>query len=146
MTARSEVVFLARAWIGTPYSHQASCLQGGTDCLGLIRGIWRSLYGCEPELPAPYSADWAEAGGAEALWQAAARHLVPVQANDPFRMGQVLLFRMKPRAVAKHVGLLSERGPLRFIHAYGGHGVVENALSAPWRARLVARFDFPDVR
>ncbi|WP_339112477.1 NlpC/P60 family protein [Thioclava sp. GXIMD2076] len=146
MTEREEVVLLARSWIGTPYRHQGSCSQAGADCLGLIRGIWRSLYGSEPEAPGSYSADWAETGHDEALWQAALRHLVPLGPDEPFRAGQVLLFRMRPRAVAKHVGLLSARAPLRFIHAYSGHGVVENTLSSPWRARLVARFDFPDVR
>ncbi len=34
-----EIVALARAWIGTPYRHQASCRGAGTDCLGLLRGV-----------------------------------------------------------------------------------------------------------
>ncbi|MGB3409057.1 MAG: peptidase, partial [Jannaschia sp.] len=28
--------------------------------------------------------------------------------------------------------------------AYSGHGVVESPLSAPWRRRIVARFEFPE--
>ena len=31
-----------RAWIGTPYRHQASVKGVGCDCLGLLRGIWRA--------------------------------------------------------------------------------------------------------
>ena len=41
------VVRAARGWIGTPYHHQASVKGVGTDCLGLVRGVWRELYGCE---------------------------------------------------------------------------------------------------
>lgn len=58
-----EVVALARAWIGTPYVHQASKLGGGCDCLGLIRGVWREVYGHEPESIPAYSADWSEPQG-----------------------------------------------------------------------------------
>ena len=36
---RAAVVAHARAWIGTPYHHQASHIGVGTDCLGLIRGV-----------------------------------------------------------------------------------------------------------
>ena len=43
------VVERARAWIGTPYRHQASCRGAGTDCLGLLRGLWREMLGPEPE-------------------------------------------------------------------------------------------------
>ena len=47
----ATVVAHARAWIGTPYEHQASCRGSGTDCLGLLRGLWRELLGAEPETP-----------------------------------------------------------------------------------------------
>jgi hypothetical protein len=46
--------------------------------------------------------------------------------------------------VAKHLGIVSAAGPqARFIHAYTGHGVVENALTEPWARRIVGRFEFP---
>ncbi len=50
---------IARAWIGTPYHHQGSVRGAGTDCLGLIRGVWREFYGREAEIAPPYSRDWA---------------------------------------------------------------------------------------
>ena len=47
---REAVLKITRQWIDTPYRHQASKRGVGTDCLGLIRGIWRSLYGTgDPE-------------------------------------------------------------------------------------------------
>lgn len=140
MSAQADhIVDIARGWIGTPYRHQASVRGAGTDCLGLIRGVWRGLYGAEPEVPPAYSRDWSEPQRNEALWAAAARHL----AESPVpmaRAGDVLLFRMRAGAVAKHLGIATGGG---FVHAYGGHGVVESPLSAPWRRRIVAAFEFP---
>lgn len=138
-----EVVRAARAWIGTPYRHQASCRGAGADCLGLVRGVWREVRGEEPEAVPAYSFDWAEACGQERLWRAALRHFVPVSSEDE-APGHLLLFRMREGAVAKHLGLQAGCGAeASFIHAYSGHGVVESPLSAPWRRRIVARFAFP---
>ncbi len=141
----SAVVAEARRWIGTRYVHQASVRQVGTDCLGLVRGVWRELYGREPELVPPYTRDWAEPQGEEVLSAAARRHLLPVDPGRYHLRGELLLFRMRDGSVAKHLGIIGE-GAARptFIHAYDGHGVVETSLSAPWRRRIVARFDFPD--
>lgn len=135
----------ARRWIGTPYVHQASVLGAGADCLGLIRGVWRALYGGEPEAAPAYTADWGELGGAEMLEAAALRHMAPV-APGAAAPGDVLLFRMRAGAIAKHLGILSAGGPeARFIHAYDRRGVIESPFSAPWQARLAAAFRFPEV-
>lgn len=145
MMAREErIVALARGWIGTPYRHQAACRGAGCDCLGLIRGLWRELHGAEPERPPAYSMDWSEPAREERLWQAAARHLLakPLEVEAP---GDVILMRMRAGAVAKHLGVMARVGAnATFIHAYSGHGVVETALSLPWRRRIVARFAFPE--
>lgn len=137
----------ARLWLGTPYLHQACCRGAGCDCLGLIRGIWQGLYGQEPERPPGYSMDWSEPAGEEILWQAALRHLElkPLESAGP---GDVLLFRMRRGAVAKHLGLQTRLGPRAagFIHAYSGRGVVESALTPAWQRRVVARFSFPEER
>jgi NlpC/P60 family putative phage cell wall peptidase len=140
---RARIVAAARGWIGTPYVHQSAVRGAGSDCLGLIRGIWREVYGQEPEEVPAYSMDWSEPQGEEQLWAAALRHLraKPVVLA---REGDVLLFRMRHGAVAKHLGLVSVAGTGgSFIHAYTRHGVVESPLSAPWRRRVVACFEFP---
>ena len=139
-----HVVAEARSWIGTPYLHQASVKGAGADCLGLVRGIWRSLYQHEPEPVPPYTDDWAEPDHREVLLLAARRWLLekPVARQAS---GDVLLFRMRSGSIAKHLGVQSQAGPEpRFIHAYTGHGVVENALSQPWCRRIAARFAFPE--
>lgn len=138
-----QAVAIARSWIGTPYVHQGAARGAGTDCLGLLRGIWRELYREEPEAVPPYTADWSEPERQERLWAAARRHLIPVIGLE--QIGEVLLFRMREGAVAKHLGIRARVGAdASFIHAYTGHGVVESPLSAPWARRIVARFHFPE--
>ncbi|MCA1334748.1 NlpC/P60 family protein [Pseudooceanicola marinus] len=142
--SRGQVfVAAARGWIGTPYRHQGSVQGAGTDCLGLLRGVWREVLGAEPEEVPAYTPDWSEPQRDERLWRAALRHLHPCPGvPEP---GDVLLFRMRADAVAKHLGILSQDGKApRFIHAYSGHAVVESPLSDPWRRRIVAAFRFPD--
>ncbi len=133
----------ARSWIGTLYCHQASQKGAGTDCLGLIRGVWRHLYGSEPALIPPYTYDWSEPRSEETLWAAATDILVP-KTQAQAATGDILLFRMKSSCIAKHMGIAGHvGGHATFIHAFSGHAVVESALSSPWRRRVVARFEFP---
>lgn len=141
---QQEIVSEARRWIGTPYVHQSSVQGAGTDCLGLLRGIWRALHGNEPEAVPAYSMDWSEPQGEERLWGAALRHLTPKDLTRE-EVGDVLLFRMRSGSVAKHLGVASVVGNAScFVHAYSGYGVVESALSLPWRRRIVARFQIPE--
>ncbi|GGG64222.1 peptidase [Salipiger pallidus] len=133
----------ARGWIGTPYVHQASVRGAGCDCLGLIRGVWREVIGPEPEEVPPYTMDWSEPQGDEALMRASLRHMHRKALSDD-APGDILLFRMRDGAVAKHLGLQARTGQgASFVHAYTGHGVIESPLSLPWRRRVAARFAFP---
>lgn len=141
---RESALAEALAWRGTPYQHQASVKGVGCDCLGLVRGVWRRLYGSEPETVEPYRADWAEVCGEERLLDAARRWLVekPVGKAEP---GDLLLFRITPQAAVKHCAILSRDGPTpRIVHAYWGRAVVESWLGDWWRSRLVAAFSFPE--
>lgn len=141
----ARVVAIARRWIGTPYRHQASVEGAGCDCLGLVRGVWRELKGAEPAGAVPvYSMDWGEPQREESLWAAARTYLVQ-KPLDEVAAGDVLLFRMRARAVAKHLGIQAATGAsCSFVHAYSGHDVTESPLSLPWRRRIVARFAFPE--
>jgi NlpC/P60 family putative phage cell wall peptidase len=173
MVTRESIVKAARGWLGTPYHHQASVKGIGTDCLGLIRGLWRELYGPEPETMPAYTRDWGDATGSETLLAAACRHLVKLDDVSAAREGDVLVFRMRDAGVAKHAGILVSahgsrpgrhpevraqraskdgRAPhhdaqkeLRLIHAQEGIGVIEIALGRWWRRRAAAAFQFPGV-
>lgn len=145
----TEVERIARSWIGTPYAHQASLKGVGSDCLGLLRGVWRELRGEEPEAAPPYSADWAEAGGEETLYMALARHLreMPLCELAP---GDVALFRMARHGPAKHCGVIAQshlsapasrhERQLTLIHARQNHRVSEEPLTQFWQRRLAHVF------
>ena len=139
---RAAIVAEARAWIGTPYRHQASLKGVGCDCLGLVRGVWRALVGDEPQAAPPYSRDWAEAAGEETLALAARAHLIEV---DPtaFQPADVLLFRYRERYPAKHAAIATAPGLM--VHAHDGACVAEVAIAPWWRRRLAYAFRFPGV-
>ena len=134
------VIAAARLWFGTPYHDQASLRGVGCDCLGLARGVWRDLVGAEPVAIPPYSRDWGETGVREVLADGARTMMIeaPLGQIGP---ATLVLFRMAPRAIAKHVGILT--APDRFIHAYDRLGVIEEALTTAWARRIAFAFRFP---
>jgi NlpC/P60 family putative phage cell wall peptidase len=135
-----RVIAAARSWLGTPYHDQASLRGVGCDCLGLARGVWREVVGPEPFPIPPYSRDWGETGPREVLADGARAMMIEVKpaAAGP---GALILFRMKPRAIAKHVGILI--GPGSVLHAYERLGVIEEPLTQSWRRRIAFAFLFP---
>lgn len=134
------VISVARSWLGTPYHDQASLRGVGCDCLGLARGVWREVVGDEPFPIPPYSRDWGETGPREVLAEGARKMMQEITPSDACP-GALVLFRMAPRAIAKHVGILT--APDSFIHAYERLGVVEEVLTPTWRRRIAFAFLFP---
>ncbi|MBX9592485.1 MAG: C40 family peptidase [Hyphomonadaceae bacterium] len=137
---RTRIVALARDWLGTPYHHQASVRGVGTDCVGLIRGVWRELYGQEAQALPAYTRDWAEGSGCETLLEAARSHLVEIAPGEA-APGDVLVFRWRRGMLAKHCAILS--APAAMIHALEGAPVAEVALSPWWRRHVAGAFAFP---
>ncbi|MEM1192306.1 MAG: NlpC/P60 family protein [Pseudomonadota bacterium] len=161
---RDHIVACARSWLRTPYQHQAAIKGAGTDCLGLVRGVWRELYGTEPETPPPYTADWNERHfntnaqgrtatgdgapaqpwnrfvGSDPLLEAATRHL-HARDDECLEPGDVLIFQITRHGPAKHCGILTADD--RFVHAYAGRTVVEGWLNRWWRSRIAGVFSFP---
>lgn len=140
--AAGDVVRLARTWIGTPYHHQASRRGVGADCLGLVRGVWRELNGCEAQQPVPYTRDWSSGTGEETLLTAARRHLSE-QPIDLVVPGSVLVFRYRAGLAAKHCGIVT--APDAFVHAMEGVAVSEVALTGWWQRRIAGVFAFPGI-
>lgn len=156
----ADIVRLATGWLGTPYHHQASLKGVGCDCLGLVRGVYAEAYGRSPEEPPAYSRDLAEASHRETLLEAARRHLIELTGH-PVEPGCVVVFRLRPGAMAKHCGIVSafgsgffkqrrrvpfERGwsEVRMIHAFEGAVVCEVPMSGWWQRRIAAVFRFPE--
>ncbi len=165
MSVNARVLALAEGWIGTPYRHQGATKGVGCDCLGLVRGIWRELYGEEPEAVPAYAPDWAERSGEERLLQAAGRHFGRVASFEESRPGDLVLFRFRPGMAAKHAGILArmvEGGfagrdgrsegppdalsspPDTFIHAYEQSAVTRSALVPGWRRKIAGIYRFPE--
>lgn len=140
-TAAARIVKATRRWLGTPYHDQASVRGVGCDCLGLLRGVWREFVGSEPMPIPPYSRDWGETGPVEVLAEAARAAMIELEVSEA-RTGDVVLFRMRAGAIAKHCGILS--GKTTFIHAYERTGVIKEHLTQAWQRRIAYAFRFPD--
>ena len=152
---RAAIVCEARSWIGTPYRHQASLKGVGCDCLGLIRGVWRALYGDEPEAVLPYTPDWAEAGKREILAETAARHLTPVALEQFALWGRACCFAGAPALPSPSMRPSSRNAvasvpPValrlrRMVHAHDGAAVAEIALAPWWRGDWHMRSGFQEL-
>ncbi|GGC16525.1 peptidase [Marivita lacus] len=151
-----RVIAAARSWLGTPYHDQASLRGVGCDCLGLVRGVWREVVGPEP-FPIPsYSRDLGLVAGREGINRSSgameggqgpiglvdgARRMMIEIASFDADPGALVLFRMRPRATPKHVGILTT--PDTFLHAHERLGVIEEPLTQSWRRRIAYAFLFP---
>ncbi|MDH4440233.1 MAG: NlpC/P60 family protein [Rhizobium sp.] len=122
MSVNARVLGLAETWIGTPYRHQGAMKGVGCDCLGLVRGIWRELYGEEPEAVPAYAPDWAERSGEERLLAAAGRHFFAVASFEESLAGDLVLFRFRPGMAAKHAGILARLADMGGDMPRGGDG------------------------
>jgi NlpC/P60 family putative phage cell wall peptidase len=140
MTDRNAIVREARAWVGTPFHHQASLKGVGCDCIGLIAGVARAF------------------GMREAMrWQTDSRFqgygTLPMPSKLLFACdeymdqiavaaalpGDVLLLKLRMMKQPMHFGILSDRLPRYIFHAYEPAGkVVENRIDEKWQTTLRA--------
>lgn len=139
-----KVVAIATTWVGTPYQHQASLRNVGCDCLGLLRGVWRELYGVEPEEIPHYPARWMDALGnqiqnkQDPLVSMAEKYFARIEHKSEVKKADILLFNYRANLPAKHIGIAISQD--YFIHAYSGKGVVKNRLSAWWLRHMVGHY------
>ncbi len=137
--ASDQVTKAALVWKGTPYRHQASLMGVGCDCLGLIRGVWRALYGFEPALTPPYPQFGRDRQSASLLLDAAERFFLPGNGSEV--AGCLVLFQLHARIPPRHCGIILDEN--NFIHAQERLGVVVAALDNNWRKRIHSTFVFP---
>jgi NlpC/P60 family putative phage cell wall peptidase len=138
-----KIIGEAQSWLGTPYRHQGARKQIGCDCLGLIRGVWAQVYETEPEVPKPYSQDWAEQALDEPMLIAARKYCGAELPIQDLHKGCLVLFRWQAGSAIKHAGILSESN--KFIHAYERISVTQSSLVPSWRRRIAAIFEFPSI-
>lgn len=139
---RRAVLLEAQRWIGTPYRHQSRTCGVGTDCLGLVIGVWSALYEHHPEIPSDYAIDWAIGCGAEddPLHAAATRHCRSIAVNHAMP-GDLLTLRWMANQPSRHLAIVGLNDTI--IHAYERHGVIVSTLVPFWRRRISGAFVFP---
>jgi len=137
----AEIIKTAKAWIGTPYQHQASIRQIGSDCLGLVSGVAidlkylpKDFYKIDPETIGygrqPY-------GKLVPLFQKYCEEI----GIDELSAGHIIIFRIKKEP--QHCGIFI--GDNRLIHAYQTVPfVVEHEMTEEWQNRITNIFRFPN--
>lgn len=138
----SEIVTMARRWLGTPFHHQARLQGVGVDCVGLVIGVAREL-GVVPS-------SWDVTGygrvpDGKQLVHHLQEHLIPV-GRDDYSLGDVVLVAFD--SGPQHVGIVGDyvHGGHSIIHASGSHGrVLETRLLFTKAMRFVAAYRFPEV-
>ena len=113
----------------------------GSDCLGLVRGVWAEVTGEQAQAPGAYAPDWAERAGNDRLLIAAQNHCGDAISLTDAMPGDIVLFRWSAGVSAKHAGILSSSD--HFIHAYEPVGVIESVLVPSWRRRIAAVHRIP---
>jgi NlpC/P60 family putative phage cell wall peptidase len=146
MTTRGQIVDEARAWIGTPFHHQASLKGVGCDCIGLLRGIGRAF-----DLPGSKEIE----GNQEFLGYGPDPDPVLLMkgcdlflrriGRSELLLGDILLFRTPfSKGEPKHFGVISSMYPMYIVHSWAGLGscTVENRVDRSWESRIIGCFRF----
>lgn len=143
MITREAIIAEARAWLGTPWRHQASVKDVGCDCIGLVAGVGQALG--IPEAVRfradPRFRGYGRTPEPNMLRAALAEYL---NVADDWRVGDILLMRHEKQPEPHHFGFLS--APSYMIHAYAqARKVVENRIDDTWRRRIVGAYRFRGI-
>lgn len=142
LTPRAAVVQAARAWLGTPYHHQARLKSTGCDCIGLVIGVSREL----GLVPACFDiCGYSRMPDGKNLMAQAAEHMTHINWEDA-RPGDVVVVSFD--AEPQHFGILGDyrHGGLSIIHAASNTGrVIETRLMFSAAMQFVAAFELPGV-
>lgn len=122
---RTAVAAAARAWLGTPYHHQARIKGAGVDCALLLCEVYHAA-GVIPFVdPTPYPQNWHIHRSGE-RYMGWVDKFATLQTAPP-QVGDLLLFRFG-RAFS-HAGIYV--GDHRVVHSLADHGVIETSLAEP---------------
>jgi len=115
----NDVTIHAVGLVGTPYRHGGNTPDGGFDCSGLIRYVYKTGAGVTAPRTVSMLADWGQ----------------PVPANS-LQTGDLVVFTLG--GVASHAGIYVGEG--RFVHApsTGGEVRLDRLASLYWSRQQVA--------
>lgn len=139
MNIAEDIVVQARAWLGTPFHHQARLKGKGCDCLGLIVGVVDELglkdthgrlLSSYDEITYPKEPDGTY------LIEKLTDILIEVPIADA-RAGDLALFKVRENP--QHLAILTDyEGGLGMIHSFApSRRVVEHRLDDDWKSRLL---------
>ena len=139
--SRMDAVLEARAWLDTPFHHQASVKGVGCDCIGLIKGVGVALglVDYDPASPVAQAfGNYSMLPNSRRMREGLATWLVPIAVADTTLAD--ILFMAWGRE-PQHVAIITDKG---IIHSNSGVGkVVEHVLDESWRRRIVAAYRYP---
>lgn len=139
---RTDVVQEARAWLGTPFHHQARLKGVGVDCVGLVIGVARALGLVAPEFDVEAYPRTPDGTSLMALTSA---HMSRIDRQD-MHSGDVIVVAFGPEP--QHLAVLGNyaHGGLSIIHAHGPTGrVIETRLMFSNSLKFVAAYALPGV-
>lgn len=126
---RTAVAAAARAWLGTPYHHQARIKGAGVDCALLLCEVYHAA-GVVPFVdPTPYPQNWHIHRGDERYLGFVTQYAKP--SNAPPQLGDLVLFKFG-RAFS-HAGIYIGAGFV--VHSLVNRGVIETIINEPPLAR-----------
>jgi cell wall-associated NlpC family hydrolase len=134
MTTRTDLIIIARTWLGVPFRHQGRN-KLGVDCGGLLICIGQQA-GLTIIPPETYSMS-PEVSVVDHALQANCTE-IPLDAAQP---GDVL--RLAFAGAPVHVGLMTDIG---ILHAWAKPAkVVEHRIDEQWQRRIVAAYTHNEV-
>lgn len=126
---RLAVAAHARAWLGTPYHHQARVMGAGVDCALLLCEVYHAA-GVVPFVdPTPYPQNWHIHRGDERYLGFVTQYAKLSDAQP--QLGDLVLFKFG-RAFS-HAGIYVGNGLV--VHSLVDRGVIETILTEPPLAR-----------
>lgn len=123
--ARARAIAAARAWVGTPWHHEAAVKGAGVDCAHLILEVFVAVELIERFKPKHYNPDFMLHRGEEQFMAQVLAYAREVERPEP---GDVILFRQG--RVYSHGGIVTQAEPLEIVHAFAPAGcVIEERVS-----------------
>lgn len=121
MRLRNAVISEARSWLGTPFHDNAKLKGAGTDCLGLLYGVYVDALKIVPEFEVPhYSPQHFLHQTSELYLEGLLKHATEVQSPQ---IGDIALFKLLIDRPHFHAGIII-CWPTEMIHSYVERGVM----------------------
>lgn len=137
MSQTDQIIADARSYLGVRWLHQGRT-RAGIDCVGLVIEVSKAVLGWSFDVTG-----YPRHAKDETMLDTCRQRMVEVRRSQVLP-GDVLVMAF---AHQRHMAIVGgEPGALTVIHAYVvNRQVVEQRLDAPWMARVVGCFRFPEV-